>query len=397
MAGTDASMSAAGAQDALAMELTILMPCLNEALTAAACVRKGITYLREHAIHGEVLVADNGSTDGSQSLAASAGARVIHVERKGYGAALIGGIHAANGRYIIMGDADGSYDFSNLDEFVAKLRAGFDLVVGNRFLGGITPGAMPLLNRYLGNPVLSFIGRTLFASPVGDFHCGIRAVRRDAALALNLHATGMEFASEMIVKASLAKLPIAEIPTTLRPDGRQRPPHLRPWRDGWRHIRFMFLRSPEWLFLYPGILFTVIGILGAGLLTIRPIPIFSILTLDINALLYFSMLAIVGVQITFFGLFAMAIAQKMHLSLASRFPLRLLRLASRQGSIGFGLLLVALGLAGAIHAIYAWGSMSFGQLLPGETMRTTIPAVTILAIGTQLVFGGFLLGFVALD
>jgi glycosyltransferase involved in cell wall biosynthesis len=390
-------MSAAGAQDAPDMELTILMPCLNEALTVATCVRKGVKYLRDHAIRGEILVADNGSSDGSQSLAASAGARVIDVEKKGYGAALIGGIHAARGRYIIMGDADDSYDFSNLDEFVQKLRGGFDLVVGNRFRGGITPGAMPLLNRYLGNPVLSFIGRTLFASPVGDFHCGIRGIRKEAALALNLRAAGMEFASEMIVKASLAKLPIAEIPTILRPDGRQRPPHLRPWRDAWRHIRFMFLRSPEWLFLYPGVAFTVIGILGAGILTVRPIPIFSILTLDINALLYFSVLAIIGVQITFFGLFAMAIAQRMQMNLAGRFPQTLLRLASHHGSVVFGLLLVALGLAGAIHAIYAWGSLSFGQLLPGETMRTTIPAVTILAIGTQLVFGGFLLGFVALD
>jgi glycosyltransferase involved in cell wall biosynthesis len=383
--------------DAPAMELTILMPCLNEALTVGTCVRKGIAYLHEHAIRGEILVADNGSTDGSQSLAASAGARVINIEKKGYGAALIGGISAASGRYIIMGDADDSYDFSDLDEFVEKLRGGFDLVVGNRFQGGITPGAMPLLNRYLGNPVLSFIGRTLFASPVGDFHCGIRGVRKEAALALNLRAAGMEFASEMIVKASLAKLPIAEIPTTLRPDGRQRPPHLRPWRDGWRHIRFMFLRSPEWLFLYPGIVFTLIGILGAGLLAIRPIPIFSILTLDINALLYFSILAIVGVQITFFGLFAMAIAKKMQMNVAGRFSQTLLQLASHQGSVVLGLLLVTLGLAGAIHAIYAWGSVAFGQLLPGETMRTTIPSVTILAIGTQLVFGGFLLGFVDID
>jgi glycosyltransferase involved in cell wall biosynthesis len=379
------------------MELTILMPCLNEALTVGICVRKAMSYMQAHGIHGEILVADNGSTDGSQALASAAGARVIDIEKKGYGAALIGGIHAANGRFIIMGDADDSYDFSNLEEFLQKLRAGFDLVVGNRFLGGITPGAMPLLNRYLGNPLLSFIGRTLFSTPVGDFHCGIRGLRKEAAVALNLRATGMEFASEMIVKASLANLAITEIPTTLRPDGRQRPPHLRPWRDGWRHLRFMFLRSPEWLFLYPGMAFTIIGILGAGLLTIRPIPILSILTLDINALLYLSILAIVGVQITFFGLFAMAIAKRMQLNLAGRFPQTLLQLASHQGSVVVGLLLVALGVAGAIHAVYEWGSLSFGELFPRETMRTTIPSVTILAIGTQLVFGGFLLGFIDVE
>jgi glycosyltransferase involved in cell wall biosynthesis len=379
------------------MELTILMPCLNEALTVGVCVRKALAYMHAHGVQGEILVADNGSTDGSQALAAAAGARVISIEKKGYGAALIGGIHAAYGRFIIMGDADDSYDFSNLGEFLRKLRAGFDLVVGNRFLGGITPGAMPLLNRYLGNPLLSFIGRTLFSTPVGDFHCGIRGLRKEAAVALNLRATGMEFASEMIVKASLADLAITEIPTTLRPDGRQRPPHLRPWRDGWRHLRFMFLRSPEWLFLYPGMAFTVIGLLGAALLTIRPISILSILTLDINALLYFSILAIVGVQITFFGLFAMAIAKRMQLNLAGRIPQTLLRLASHQGAVVLGLLLVTLGLAGAIHAVYEWGSLSFGELFPRETMRTTIPSVTILAIGTQLVFGGFLLGFIDID
>jgi glycosyltransferase involved in cell wall biosynthesis len=380
-----------------ALELTILMPCLNEALTVGTCVRKAATYLERHHVNGEILVADNGSTDGSQSLAEAAGARVVQIEKKGYGAALIGGIHASNGRYIIMGDADDSYDFSNLEEFVQKLRAGFDLVVGNRFQGGITPGAMPILNRYLGNPVLSFIGRTLFASPVGDFHCGIRAFRKEAALALNLRATGMEFASELIIKASLARLAIAEIPTTLRADGRQRPPHLRPWRDGLRHLRFMLLRSPEWLFLYPGIAFTTIGLFGAALLTVRPIAIFSILTLDINALLYFSILAIVGLQISFFGLFAMAVARKMQINLAGRFPQTLLKLASHQGSIVLGLLLVTAGLAGAIHAIYAWGNLSFGELVPRETMRTTIPSVTILAIGTQLVFGGFLLGFIDID
>jgi glycosyltransferase involved in cell wall biosynthesis len=231
------------------MELTILMPCLNEALTVETCIRKARAYLDKRSIAGEVLVADNGSTDGSQRLAPAAGARVIEVAKKGYGAALIGGIEAAGGRYVIMADADDSYDFADLDGFVDRLRRGSKLVIGNRFQGSIKPGAMPLLNRYLGNPVLSLIGRTLFASPIGDFHCGLRGFERQAILGLNLRAPGMEFASEMVVKASLASLQIAEVPTTLSPDGRQRAPHLRPWRDGWRHLRFMLLRSPQWLFL----------------------------------------------------------------------------------------------------------------------------------------------------
>jgi glycosyltransferase involved in cell wall biosynthesis len=379
------------------MELTILMPCLNEALTVGTCVRKAQGFLQQSGISGEILVADNGSTDGSQQLAAAAGARVVTIDRKGYGAALIGGIQAANGRYVIMGDADDSYDFTDLGEFLHQLRAGYDLVVGNRFLGGIRPGAMPLLNRYLGNPLLSFIGRTLFSSPVGDFHCGIRGFRREAALALDLRATGMEFASEMIVKASLAKLPITEVPTTLRPDGRDRPPHLRPWRDGWRHLRFMFLRSPEWLFLYPGIAFTVVGALGATLLTLRPLSILSAVHLDINALLYFSVSAIVGVQITYFGLFALAIARRIRLNVGAGFARALLRVASHQGSVAAGILLLLLGLAGAGYAVVEWGSVSFGALIPSVIMRTTIPAVTTLAIGTQLIFGGFLLGYIDID
>src|ERR1700734_472731 len=310
------------------MELTILMPCLNEALTVETCIRKARSYLERRSITGEVLVADNGSTDGSQSLALAAGARVVEIQDKGYGAALMGGIEAANGRYVIMADADDSYDFTDLDGFVDRLRRGFELVVGNRFQGKIKPGAMPLLNRYLGNPVLSLIGRTLFASPVGDFHCGLRGFERQAILGLHLRAPGMEFASEMVVKASLASFKIAEVPTKLSPDGRQRAPHLRPWRDGWRHLRFMLLRSPQWLFLYPGLLLTVFGLIGAIALIKAPIRVAGLLTLDINALLYFSIAATVGVQITFFGLFALAFARKMHLQIARGLPEWLLNAAS---------------------------------------------------------------------
>jgi glycosyltransferase involved in cell wall biosynthesis len=379
------------------MEFTILMPCLDEALTVETCIQKARAYLNKRGIVGEILIADNGSTDGSQRLAEAAGARVVRVENRGYGAALIGGIQAAKGRFVIMGDADDSYDFADLDGFVDRLRRGFKLVMGNRFKGGIRPGAMPLLNRYLGNPALSLIGRTLFASPIGDFHCGMRGFDRQAILELHLRSSGMEFASEMVVKASLARLKIAEVPTTLSPDGRQRAPHLRPWRDGWRHLRFMLLRSPQWLFLYPGLALAIFGLAGAAVLTERPIRIPGILTLDINALLYFAIAAIVGVQITFFGLFAMAIAEKMKLGIAHGFPQSLLRVASLEGTIGVGICMVVAGLGGALYAVLQWGHTSFGALVPSDMMRITIPAVTTLAIGTQIVFGGFLLGFIEIE
>lgn len=381
----------------LNMEFTILMPCLNEALTVETCVKKAINFLHRRGIAGEVLVADNGSTDGSQRLAESAGARVIQIESKGYGAALIGGIDAAKGRFVIMADADDSYDFTNLDEFVDGLRQGFKLIIGNRFAGGIMPGAMPFLNRYLGNPVLSFVGRTLFSTPVGDFHCGMRGFEREAILGLNLRASGMEFASEMVVKASLARLSIAEVPTTLRPDGRDRSPHLRPWRDGWRHLRFMLLRSPQWLFLYPGLALTLLGLVGAGLLAIKPRPIAGIFTLDVDALLYFSVAAIVGLQITFFGLFAIAIARKLQVRIAHGIPERLLRLASLEGAIAVGGCMICAGVAGAVYAVVKWGDSSFGSLVPSEIMRITIPSVTTLALGTQIVFGSFLLGFIEIE
>jgi glycosyltransferase involved in cell wall biosynthesis len=379
------------------MEFTILMPCLNEALTVETCIRKALTYLNAKGITGEILIADNGSNDGSQSLARAAGARVVHIEQKGYGAALIGGISMAKGRFIILADADDSYDFTDLDAFVDRLRDGCKLVIGNRFKGSILPGAMPMLNRYIGNPLLSFIGRKLFSSPVGDFHCGMRGFDREAIVELHLKASGMEFASEMVVKASLAQLSIAEVPITLSPDGRQRSPHLRPWRDGWRHLRFMLLRSPHWLFLYPGMLLGSLGLLGAILLIIKPRQIPGIFTLDINGLLYFSIAAVVGVQITFFGLFAVALARKMKLRIANGFSGTLLRLAPSEGAIALGMCLVVAGVSGAAYAFFKWGHASFGPLVPTDMMRITIPSVTTLAIGTQIVFGGLLLGFIEIE
>ena len=381
----------------VSMELTILMPCLDEASTVETCIQKANAFLQRYGISGEVVVADNGSTDGSQNIVLAAGARLVDVEEKGYGAALIGGIKAAHGRYVIMADADDSYDFTNLDDFVRRLRSGCKLVVGNRFTGGIMPGAMPFLNRYLGNPVLSFIGRRLFASPVGDFHCGIRGFDRDAILSLKLRAVGMEFASEMVVKASLANLSIAEVPTILHPDGRGRAPHLRPWRDGWRHLRFMFLRSPRWLFLYPGLVSALLGFVGAALVTMRPRSVFGLFTLDINALLYFSVTMILGVQIAYFGMFAIAVAKKISIGLAEGFPERLARWAGSANGVLVGTFLVFAGLSGVVLAVVEWGHSSFGVLVPSQMMRTTIPAVTALAIGMQILFGAFLLGFVDIE
>jgi glycosyltransferase involved in cell wall biosynthesis len=372
------------------------MPCLDEALTIELCVQKARSYLDESGIDGEVLVADNGSTDGSPLLATAAGARVVHIPRRGYGAALMGGIEAATGQYIIMADSDDSYDFSHLDDFVERLRHGSHLVVGNRFAGDILPGAMPFLNRYLGNPLLSFIGRTLFSSAVGDFHCGIRGFDRQAILDLQLRSTGMEFASEMVVKATLASLSIAEVPTILRPDGRERAPHLRPWRDGWRHLRFMLLRSPQWLFVYPGFALAAFALPSAAFVAIAPRQFFGV-TFDVNALLYLSTAVIVGVQITYFGFFAMLVAQQIRLRDRHYLADRLLHWASLQAAVAIGAGLVLLGLTGAIYAIVEWGHASFGALFPSRMMRVTIPSVTTLAVGMQILFGTLLLGFINLE
>src|SRR6204780_334972 len=271
------------------VELTVVMPCLNEAETVATCVRKAVGFLREHDIDGEVLVAGNGSTDGSQRLAIDAGARVVPVSEKGYGNALMGGIGAARGQVIIMGDADDSYDFTNLMPFVEQLRDGADLVMGNRFKGGIEPGAMPPLHRYLGNPVLSFIGRLFFGSKIGDFHCG-------------LQATGMEFASELVVKATINKQRITEVPTTLAKDGRSRPPHLHTWRDGWRHLRFLMLFSPRWLFFLPGLVLLIAGLAIGAIVVPHPFKVGSV-TFDVDTLVAASAMVVIGFQSVLFWLF----------------------------------------------------------------------------------------------
>jgi glycosyltransferase involved in cell wall biosynthesis len=366
------------------------MPCLNEAETVGGCVAKARTYLERKGIQGEVIVADNGSTDGSQAIATANGARVVPIAARGYGNALLGGINAAYGRYVIMGDSDDSYDFADLDAFVAKLRDGCKLVMGNRFRGGIKPGAMPLLHRYLGNPVLTKLGRLFFGSPCGDFHCGLRGFDREAILGLDLQAPGMEFASEMVVKATIANLPIAEVPTTLSPDGRSRPPHLRSWRDGWRHLRFLLLFSPKWLFLYPGLAFFIMGLATMAWLLPHPRTIGGV-TLDIHTLLYASLGVVVGFQSMQFWTFAKVYGMREGIvPRDTRFRAVMDVLTLEIGLIA-GLLLLVLGLALAVYALASWNFAGLGNLRPVETMRLVIPSATSILLAFQIAYGAFFL------
>ena len=376
-------------------ELSIVMPCLNEAETLAVCIEKALQSLRDCNIVGEVLIADNGSTDGSQEIAARMGARVVNVEAKGYGSALMGGIAAARGKYVIMGDADDSYDFANLGPFVEKLREGHDLVMGNRFQGGIKPKAMPPLHKYLGNPVLTGIGRLLFRSPCGDFHCGLRGFSKEAVARMDLHTTGMEFASEMVVKATLHKMRLAEVPTTLSPDGRSRPPHLRSWRDGWRHLRFLLLYSPRWLFLYPGLLMMLLGSLVS--LWLLPGPqLFEGVGLDVHTLLYAALAIIVGYQAVVFAVFTKVFAISAGLLPEDERLNRLFETINlEKGLISSGIVLLA-GIAGSVWAFGSWGAHSFGALNPSETLRTVIPSVTAITLGFQTMLASFFLSILGM-
>jgi glycosyltransferase involved in cell wall biosynthesis len=375
---------------AVPCELTILMPCLDEAETIATCIGKAVSYLERSGVHGEVLVADNGSTDGSQAIAAAAGARVVAIAAKGYGSALLGGIRAARGRYVIMGDSDDSYDFSDLDAFVSKLREGHALVMGNRFKGGIKPGAMPPLHRYLGNPVLTTVGRLFFRSPCGDFHCGLRGFDRAAILDLDLQAPGMEFASEMVVKATIHNLRIAEVPTTLSPDGRSRPPHLRSWRDGWRHLRFLLLFSPGWLFLYPGLGLFILGVASMAWLLPEPRMIAGI-TFDIHTLFYASLAVVVGFHSTLFYLFARLYGMREGLVPPNERFLRLTGALTLETGLLAGAILLLIGVGLAVVALSAWSRTAFGVLSPETAMRLVIPSGTCILLAFQTAYGAFFL------
>ncbi len=371
------------------------MPCLNEAETVATCVRKARDWLDRNGIQGEVIIADNGSTDGSRQLAEAAGARVVPVAAKGYGSALHGGIMAARGDFIIMGDADDSYDFCNLGPFVEKLREGYQLVMGNRFKGGIAPGAMPPLHYYLGNPVLTGIGRLLFPSPCGDFHCGLRGFNRVAIINLRMQTTGMEFASEMVVKATLAKLRIAEVPTTLSPDGRSRPPHLRSWHDGWRHLRFLLMYSPRWLFLLPGISSFLTGV-GIYLWLIPGPKYIGGIEFDIHTLLMASGIIVVGYQAVVFGVLTKVFALTEGLLPEDPLLTRTFRYITLEIGLLAGVFMIFLGLAGAGSAVANWSSIKFGALQPQHTMRLFIPSVTVLILGSQTILASFFLSILGL-
>jgi glycosyltransferase involved in cell wall biosynthesis len=378
------------------MELTILMPCLNEAETIEVCVRKARAYIESHHIAGEVLVADNGSTDGSQAIAERCGARVVAVPTRGYGAALRHGIEAARGCFVIMGDADDSYDFSSLDPFVEKLRAGYELVMGNRFRGGIKPNAMPPLHKYLGNPVLTGIGRLLFRSPCGDFHCGLRGFRRDAIRSLALTSPGMEFASEMVVKATLRHLRITEVPTVLSPDGRSRAPHLRSWRDGWRHLRFLLLFSPAWLFFYPGAVLLFLGV--AAMLWLLPgQQAAGKIMFDVNTLAFAGAAIVCGFQAIVFYMFAKTFAIRSGLLPEDPAVSRVRRLLRLEFGLVIGCLTFLAGFGLATYAVGAWGSESFGHLNPEKSLRIVIPSATLLVLGLQIMFSSCLLSILQLE
>lgn len=375
------------------LELTILMPCLNEAETVAVCVSKARGFLERTGVPGEVLVADNGSTDGSPELAQTAGARVVHVPAKGYGSALMEGLKAARGRFVIMGDADDSYDFSRLDEFLERLRSGHPMVIGHRFRGGISRGAMPWLHRYLGNPVLSFLGQLFFSCRIGDFHCGLRGVDRAAALQLGLTAPGMEFASEMIVKAALARWHIAEVPTTLSPAGRSRAPHLRSFRDGWRHLRFLLMMSPRWLLLYPGMGLIGAGIAGQLAILHGPIVVDGV-GFDIHTMLYAAGATILGLQLVLFSLVARTVGVLKNLMPMTETLARFLRLFTLERGILLGTLLGVTGFGLAIFSIETWARARLGALDPVTMMRIAIPSVTMMLAGAEVLFSSFLLSLI---
>lgn len=370
------------------IELTILMPCLNEAETLRACISKAQAWIEKNGVRAEILIADNGSRDGSPELAQSLGARVVSVTTRGYGAAIYHGTMAAQGRYVIMGDADDSYDFSALTPFLERLREGADLVMGNRFRGGIKPGAMPWQNRYIGNPVLTAIGKILFRSPLGDFHCGLRGYSIEAFRRMGLRTLGMEFASEMVLKATLLGMKISEVPTVLSPDGRSRPPHLRRWRDGWRHLRFMLLYSPNWLFLYPGLILMILGFCTVGILLPGPLQIAG-RHLDVHTMAYAATGVLIGFKAVVFSFLSSIFSMRSGLLPKRRIPDFLFEIFKLEVGLILGIVLALMGLAGALSSVWIWSNQSFGPLVTSETMRIVIPSILTLSLGCEIILVSF--------
>jgi glycosyltransferase involved in cell wall biosynthesis len=382
-------------QAAAPVELSVVMPCLNEARTVGTCVQKAQESLRRLGITGEVVVADNGSTDGSQAIAEGLGARVVSVPERGYGSALRAGIGAARGRWVIMGDADDSYDFADLEPFVARLREGCDLVNGNRFKGGIRPGAMPWLHRRLGNPVLSFVGRRLYGTACGDIYCGLRGFDRQKVIDLDIRSSGMEYAIEMLVKATMQELQVTEVPTTLSPDARDREPHLQTWRDGWRSIRLLLLYSPKWLFLYPGLFLLLVGIAGMAWLVPGSRALDGV-TFDVSTLVYFALAVTVGLQSIYFFVTARWFGITEGLLPDNPRIRRMLDGHVPELGLIVGVFLVAAGLAVSFYALATWNSAGFGRLNYPHTLRIVIPGATLIACGMQTTLSALFIGVLGL-
>jgi hypothetical protein len=394
-ASAESEMTSTDASDWTGPEVSVVMPCLNEAETLGICIREAMAAFEESGIDGEVVIADNGSTDGSQSIARSLGARVVNIDKKGYGNALMGGIAGARGRYVIMGDSDASYDFGHTPRFVRTLRQGYDLVMGNRFLGGIEPGAMPWKHRWIGNPVLSGIARLFFGCPAHDLHCGLRGFSKTAYAKMDLSTPGMEFASEMVIKSTLIGLEITEIPTVLRPDGRSRPPHLRSWRDGWRHLRFMLLFSPRWLFMIPGAALVTVGLVlmvvlaAYGTFWIGPVG------LSVNTMLAAGTMVLVGYQILIAGTFARALSSILGPHPRNRFLDHWQKRLTMEQGVIFGTILSGVGMVLFGRAAIVWQTTGFGELNPELTVQQVVPAVVLIGVGVQTIFSSFFLSLLS--
>jgi hypothetical protein len=376
-------------------ELSIIMPCLNEAETLAVCIQKAFQGMQAHQIQGEVIIADNGSTDGSQDIAAGYGARVIPVAHRGYGCALRAGIAAAQGKYVIMADSDDSYDLTYTQPFMEKLREGYQLVTGTRLKGTIQPGAMPWLHQRLGNPVLTWLGNRLFGTDLSDYHCGMRGFDRVMIQSLGLRTTGMEFATEMLAKAAHAKMKTIEIPITYYPDGRTRPPHLHTWRDGWRHLRFMLLLSPAWVLLYPGLLLMILGLIGGVLLIPGPLMLSSSVGLDVHSLLVSGIAVVIGAQILTLWLCARLFATHIGLLPTTRFIKAITEGSPLGIGIAVGSVLFISGLIPSLQAFHIWSSKEFGALNYRDTLRWLIPGLVLIALGVQAFFASFVVSLLS--
>jgi glycosyltransferase involved in cell wall biosynthesis len=396
MVSCDLQRDADPVAEDLEVEFSVVMPCLNEARTVGRCIDKAFSSLKRLGVRGEVIVADNGSTDGSVRIASEHGAQVIPVARKGYGAALQGGIEASRGRYIVMGDADDSYDFSVLDAFVERLRRGDDLVMGNRFRGGIKPGAMPWHHRYIGNPVLTGILNIFFRTPIGDAHCGLRGFSREAYRKLKLVTPGMEFASEMVVKAALHEQQMSEVPVVLHPDGRGRPPHLNSWRDGWRHLRFLLLMCPLWLYLIPAIILCTAGLGLMVWLTPGPRRIGSV-GLDIHSLLLGCLCFVIGYQTLWMWAFARAYSLAFGLVRSDQDPIGWFRYLPLERGLIVGAAALGIGLCVNAWLFGWWWDLHLGALQIQVTMRYALWGSTLMIIGVQTIYNSFFLAMMQMQ